>query len=285
MDTMLRRARPWLGTLVEMRLEGLNPASAAMALDAAFAEVAAVHRCMSFHDADSDLSRLHRADVGSVVTVDARTYEVLRCAVQVAAMSEGSFDPCVGARAVAHGALPRPRSAFVPDPAASWHDIEFPDVDRVRLRRGLWLDLGGIAKGYAVDRAIGILRAAGAVQAIVNAGGDLRVAGTRAERVHLRIHPGEVAHTIELSDGAIASSTSSSILRTTQTTDGALASGEDTATGVSVAAPSCMLADALTKVALVAQPRVAARALAAFGAQALCYHAAHGRWCELGVTA
>src|SRR5260221_13976458 len=97
----MQRARPCLGTLVEMRIEGLAEAAALCALETAFAEVAAVHRCMSFHESDSDLSRLHRAPAGMLVRVDARTRAVLACALDIAGASEGVFDPTVAAKQIA----------------------------------------------------------------------------------------------------------------------------------------------------------------------------------------
>ncbi|MBS0570940.1 MAG: FAD:protein FMN transferase, partial [Proteobacteria bacterium] len=149
----IRRARPWLGTLVDIRVDGMESACALRAIDAAFAEVATVHRLMSFHGDDSDLARLRQAPACAAVRVNARTHEVLECALRIAAASTGIFDPTVAAAQVARGALPVPRSAFVPDADASWRDIELLGGERVRLRRPLWIDLGGIAKGYAVDRA------------------------------------------------------------------------------------------------------------------------------------
>jgi len=182
----LRRARPLLGTLVEIRVEGLGSADAGCAIDRAFGEIAAVHRLMSFHEAGSDLGRLHRARIGARVSVDARTHDVLAWSLRIAAASAGAFDPTVAALQVERGRLPRPASAWRPQKLADWRDIELTGATQVRLARPLWIDLGGIAKGYAVDRAIEILVGAGATQACVNAGGDLRVAGPRAEVVHVR---------------------------------------------------------------------------------------------------
>lgn len=263
----VRRARPWLGTLVDIRVDGLLAPCALRAIDAAFAEVAMVHRLMSFHRDDSDLARLHLAPAGTAVRVNARTYEVLDWSLHIAQTSDGEFDPTVAVAQVARGALPVPRSAFTPDVDASWHDIELLDGERVRLRRPLWIDLGGIAKGYAVDRAIEILRAHGAIDICVNAGGDLRVAGALVERVHVRDARGRILPALELADGAVATSDGVNVL-----------DARDDATA-SVVAPRCILADALTKVVL-ARGDAAHATLAAFGAQAWVHRAACG-WRQL----
>jgi thiamine biosynthesis lipoprotein len=288
--SVVQRARPWLGTLVEMRVAGVDERSAVRAIESAFAEVAAVHRLMSFHEPGSDLSRLHRADAGKRVPLDARTHAVLACALRIAAASRGCFDPTVAAEQVAWGLLPRPDSAYAPDPHASWSDIELLD-GAVRLRRPLWIDLGGIAKGYAVDRALEILRASGASQACVNAGGDLRVAGPCAERVHLR-GGGRAQHPIaglEITDAAVASSAGiNSRRRVHGHWRGAHVHGNrrgpiGTLSSVSVIADRCMIADALTKIVL-AQGQASCDLLAAFGARA-CMHDPWRGWRSVGEAA
>ena len=270
----VRRARPWLGTLVDIRVDGMETACAVRAIDAAFTEVATVHRLMSFHGDDSDLARLRNARAGTCVRVNARTCEVLDLSLRIAAASAGAFDPTVAAALVENGILPVPHSACVSDIDASWRDIELLGGERVRLRRPLWIDLGGIAKGYAVDRAIEVLRAHGAIDACVNAGGDLRVAGALRERVHVRDAWGGIAAALELADGAVATSSSTSAHR-----DGASRRAAEPDISVSVVAPRCMVADALTKVVL-AGGDMAPSVLAAFGAQAWTHRIAHG-WRKL----
>jgi thiamine biosynthesis lipoprotein len=265
-----------LGTFVEIRVEGLSDAAALQAINSAFAEVATVHRLMSFHEADSDLARLHRTRAGTCVRVDTRTREVLECVLQIAAVSSGIFDPTVAAQQVARGYLPRPDSPFTPEPNASWRDIEFVDHDGVRLRRPLWLDLGGIAKGYAVDRAIDILRASGTAQACVNAGGDLRIFGARAEPVQVRIdRSGTQQRLVELANAAFATSArerhDDDVRSSMSHLHGVTRVAVDSAKTVSVIAERCMIADALTKVVLAGDAAITRNTLAAFAAHA-CVH-------------
>jgi thiamine biosynthesis lipoprotein len=269
---LVRRARPLLGTLVEMRVEGLTEHAALRALEASFAEVALIHRLMSFHESESDLARVHRACVSTPVRIDARTRAVLACALDIACASDGCFDPTIAALQVTRGALPRPVSPFTPDPHATWRDIELRD-DAVCLQRPLWIDLGGIAKGYAVDRATEILLGAGALQACVNAGGDLRIAGPRAEHIHVRDAHGRATAVVELANGAIASSTSALRGSAAQHVHGLSQQCIRGGTTVSVVAPHCMIADALTKVVLAqGDSAVCAR----FGALARVHDSACG---------
>lgn len=273
---LMRRARPCLGTFVDVRVEGLDLSPARAAIEHAFAEVADVHRLMSFHQAGSDLDRLHRARVGARVRIDARTVDVLAWALQIARASAGCFDPTIAAAQVAAGRLPRPASSRQPDAAATWRDVELCGANRVRLLRPLWIDLGGIAKGYAVDRAADILVAAGATQLCVNAGGDLRVAGDRAEAVHLRGVDGVTADAPVLLDGAaLATSGGAGASMTPGPIDGRTHVPVPPRHAASVAAPRCVVADALTKVVLAGDVELSRRVLAHFGAQAWLHHDVH----------
>ncbi|MBS0438394.1 MAG: FAD:protein FMN transferase [Proteobacteria bacterium] len=275
----VRRARPWLGTLVDIRVDAMDEACAVRAIDAAFAEIATVHRLMSFHEAGSDLARLRHARTGECLRVNARTHEVLDWSLRIAQACDGAFDPCVATMQVALGVLPVPESSFVPDARASWRDIELLDGERVRLRRPLWIDLGGIAKGYAVDRAIEVLRAHGVAQACVNAGGDLRVCGPNPECADVRSADGVVFPAIELVDGALATSASSGAQHLYGRTREAVTAGIT----VSVAAPTCIVADALTKVVLAAGESVRTM-LCVFDAYAWMHDSRHG-WQSLRLAA
>jgi thiamine biosynthesis lipoprotein len=280
----LERARPLLGTTVAVRVGGLPGPAAHAAIDEAFREVARVHALMSFQEPDSDLSRLNRAAARGPVRVDPLTLETLEKALRLASFSDGVFDPTVGAALVAAGVLPEVAGAPAADRAASWADVRLhPAECAVSFARPLRLDLCGIAKGFAVDRAVEALRRAGAASGVVNAGGDLRVFGG-TEQVVLRTEQSPLgsAPVIELADGAAASSgaldgpTMALHLagRSRRRLKGRFAC---------VAAPECVWADGLTKVVLAAGPR-ATPVLAAFGARA--YAVGPGRtWRSYGLAA
>src|ERR1700759_2039135 len=86
------RARPLLGTRVDIRIDGLAEDQANAAIDAGFAAIADVHRLMSFHEPESDVSRLNRDAARAEVPVDPRTFAVLKRAQEIAAASGGLFD-------------------------------------------------------------------------------------------------------------------------------------------------------------------------------------------------
>jgi len=268
-----RRARPLLGTLVDIRVDhgsvdGVDEARALAAIEAAFAEIADVHRLMSFHEAASDVSRINRDASRAPVVVDSRTHEVIALALAFARESQGRFDPTIAAELVTWNLLPRPGNAPVPAIDADWRDIELCEDGRIRANRPLWIDLCGIAKGYAVDRAIDRLRAFGIDDACVNAGGDLRRIGRRTEPVHIRTAaaPHRPVRTLLLGEGSIASSGSYferahvDAMRRTPMRERC----------VSVVADRCVVADALTKI-VMCDADAAMPLLDAWNAEALVF--------------
>ena len=262
------RARPLLGTLVEIGAAGVN---AAAGIEAAFGEIETVHRLMSFHEESSDVSRINRAEPGKAVRVDPRTYEVLSCAQLMSRLSAGAFDITVGGRLVGAGFLPRPRGAAAFDRKASFEDVVLLSGNCIRLTRRLWIDLGGIAKGYAVDQAVQALEQCGVTSGIVNAGGDLYALG-KPQPIHVR-HPEDASLVLPLGTIANAAIASSSGFFTAQRHNDALVEPRrgkciKWRQGVTVTAARCMMADALTKIVRLA-PRRAPRILAQFNAQAL----------------
>src|ERR1700730_1507068 len=101
-----RRARPLLGTFVEIEVAGAVKSEMNAAIDAAFEAVASVHRLMSFHEPGSDVSRLNREASVRPVSVHAWTYRVLEAAVEMHRRSNGMFDIAVAPTLQAMGRLP-----------------------------------------------------------------------------------------------------------------------------------------------------------------------------------
>jgi FAD:protein FMN transferase len=275
------RAQLWLGTLVEIRGQASTRAMRDRAMAAAFAAVARVHRALSGHDERSELTRINREAASALQPVSADLRAVLACALGVAARSGGSFDPTVGTQVTAMGYLPRHQALATP---ATWRDIELCGRG-VRYARALIVDLGGIAKGYAVDCAIEALRAHGASAGRVNAGGDLRVFGDAFEAIHVRTGgaQGVVVPLLEITDGAVATSAFGGQRRrtggrwTTPLVDPRSSLPVMATRTVSVAAATCMLADALTKVVAL-RGREALSVLRRYDAAAAVLSPAAGRW-------
>lgn len=271
---MIRRAQPWLGTLVDITITDGAEDLALAASSAAFMEIGRLHRLMSFHDAASDIGRINRAAPGSTVVVDAATWRVLALAWDVTRLSGGAFDIACAPWLVDWALLPAP-GANTPPARASSGVFALEDRHAVRKLAPGWIDVGGIAKGYAVDAAVDVLVAAGVPAGCVNAGGDLRAFGKAAVPVAIRAPdaPGHAARHVTVCGEALATSASYFSTRShagravsalVDARDGRAQVGDASAT---VRAARCVHADALTKVVLATgDPRHPA--LAAFGATA-----------------
>ncbi|MBS0346279.1 MAG: FAD:protein FMN transferase [Proteobacteria bacterium] len=292
----MRRIRPWLGTYVHIDVTAPDSHRAALSVEAAFEAIAIVHQAMSFHSPDSELSRLNREAHLRPVSVGVHTRAVLLAARRFAQLSGGLFDPTVAPALVRHQFLPTP-TAPAANQEASWEDIEIDKDGQVFFRRPLWMDLGGIAKGYAVDQAIDALKDYGVLEACVNAGGDLRHFSRQGLRHPLVVrHPGDASRSIPLghiANKAVASSGDfvlgrrGSEIDTSPIVDPRHGVAKCRPRSVTVIADSCCTADALTKiVSLLGQD--ASPLLAELGASAAIIeapdtlHASSGFWSALG---
>lgn len=228
-----RRARPLLGTFVEIAARAPNEQRLHRAISGAFAAIARVHRLMSRHDPASDLSRINREAVERPVAVHRWTRQVIWAARRFGAESGGAFD-----------------IAFAG--SGDWRDLTITSDGSIRCRKPVMLDLGGIAKGFAVDRAVDVLKRAGIRSGMVNAGGDLRAFGEEPQLVQIRhpLNPGGLAGTLLVQERALATSARYFSRELFDGRNGRPVEGE---ISVTVGAANCLTADALTKVALVLQ--------------------------------
>ena len=264
-DDLVRRARPWLGTLVEIGVA----AGEGDLIETGFVEIERIHQLMSWHEDTSDVAKLRAAKRRHIVDLDPDTVSILRLAQELHSATLGLFDVTIGRQLVRTGFLPRMAVEHLSRFSGTMRDIEIIDGTSVCVHRPVLIDFGGIGKGYAVDCAVAALREAGATCGIVNAGGDLRVFGPSAMPVQVRIAPGEFSVPFAICDCALASSENTQSRRRI---NGVIATphiGRDrqpiiAERAVTVIAGTCAIADAMTKVAL-ADPALAARVLACYG--------------------
>ena len=244
--TWLRRAQPLLGTLVEIGVPAAG-AKAHAALDAAFATVRELQACLSRFEPDSDLARFHALRSGESMPVRAPSRHVLAAARELQDASDGAFDISLGT---------------APD---GWRC----DGDRLhKLSDAVLIDLGGIGKGHAVDRAVEALIANGCASGWANAGGDLRAFGDAELPIRLRDEAsGGTRPFASLRDGAFATSQYARQSRSQLAPHARHTGRRPVRAHVSVAAPLCLWADALTKVIAISGD-TAHPLLARFGAQA-----------------
>jgi thiamine biosynthesis lipoprotein len=218
---LVRRTLPIMGTLGEVAVVHKDERYAQGAIDAAFQELQRVESVLTRFRSDSEIGRVNLSSFFGPQDVSAETSAVLRSALQWADATEGAFDPCLG------------------QAVALWdvgHRDRPPEAEEVHrfARRGLFrslelgesqgrnvvafheedmaIDLGGIGKGYGVDRAAEVLRSWGIQNALVNVGGDLYALGVSEDGdpwvvgVQSPDDPQKLATTLKVSDGAVATS-------------------------------------------------------------------------------
>ncbi len=177
-----------MGTSVQITIWSDDEAAAAEGAKAVFAEMERLDRMMTTWTPDSEVSLINAGAGTQAVKVSDETFTVIARAVEVSKASKGLFDITVGAYGGLwkfdedmDGTLPDPKEVAARKKLVNWKDIVLDKRRRtVKLRRkGMRITLGGIAKGYAVDRAARALVDAGLSDFILQVGGDMYVSGKK----------------------------------------------------------------------------------------------------------
>ncbi len=190
---------------------------AGRALQQAEARLRRVEAEMSSHIEASALSRLNAAPAQQPVPLPPAVLGVLRSSQDLHAQTRGSFDitcrPLIELwqSAGEAGKLPSRDDIARARDASSWASLTLTEKTALKRTGTVRVDLGGIAKGYGIDRAVEVLREAGMAGGLVDVGGDLRVFGhpPQGQRWEVKVQdpvsPGTIA-TLELLDGAVCTS-------------------------------------------------------------------------------
>ena len=179
---LVKRSFPLMGTLATVQVAHRDERVAEDAINAALAELRWVDRTMTNFSAVSDIGRVNLGAGRDGVEVSAETALVIEAALRWASVSDGNFDPALGSAIslwdVLHRHEPPPeRSVERLASRGFWRKVDFARRGKGAVVRfndpDVRLDLGGIAKGYGIDRSIIALRNKGIAHAIVTVGGDL----------------------------------------------------------------------------------------------------------------
>ena len=268
------RARPLLGTVVEIAATGAAE-DVQQAISQAFDAVAEVHALMSYQDPASELSRINQTAFDAPVAVHDHTWQVLSAARELSEASNGLFDVTIAPALTRLGFLPRHAQFPRASRHGNWRHVVLLPEQRVQFTRHVCIDLSGIAKGYAVDLAIRTLQAAGMQSGRVNAGGDLRVFGNSVQSIHVHAPhaPTQVIPLTQLSAGSAATSAAYFSQRrhgqhlVTPMIHPHTGNASRSDRSITVLAPNCIHADALTKV-VQADPSLATAVLGRYQARA-----------------
>jgi thiamine biosynthesis lipoprotein len=253
-----------LGTFVAIEAQTRDAVLTLRAIDAAFAAVLKVQELMH-PTRGTDLAALSACPSGTPLKVHRWTWQVLELCCQLNRASRGAFDPCL---AEADGRMT---------------DLHLLPADIVIADAPLRIDLGGIAKGFAVDRAIDELRAAQCIAGLVNAGGDLAVFGDRSREITCGGNASDCVR-VELRDAALATSDASigaALSGSRPAEHRGYYDGRSRRAAISgratVIAGRAAIADGLTKCVLTMPPGSHAALLESFAARQVRYPSARTR--------
>jgi thiamine biosynthesis lipoprotein len=259
-----------MGTVVYITVIDEDTQRAKAAMQDAFDEISRIETLMSATDRRSEVYILNQSR-GEWVNLSPETVYVLERSLYFARISDGHFDPTVKPlvdlwmeRVKAWGRIPTTSELSETLALVNWRNLEVDgDKGRTRfLKEGMEITLGGIAKGYAVDRAIEVLKESGVERALVDIGGDIRGFGPKAWRIAIQ-HPRhgyEWLEVIDLKNSAVATSGDYRRFfllgerRVHHILNPQTGQPADTVMSVTVIAVNCLDADALTTAVFVLGP-------------------------------
>lgn len=207
-----------MGTVYEIAVYSRSRPCAAEAIQAAFRKIVALDRMMSDYDPDSGLSRLDRGARFRAVLVPTDLFRVIQASLAYSRLSEGKYDITVGPlmeiwrRSMSDGTTPTPPEISHAQACTGYRKVRLVPPDRIELHSGcMRLDLGSIGKGYAVDRAVDVLRLFSVHNALISAGASTLYGmgappGKNGWLVRLRDPSGRVSPEITLNDESVSTS-------------------------------------------------------------------------------
>ena len=219
-DDREMRSRLVMDTKVDVTLFGVSSQEATAVANEMFEEMERLENILSRHISGSDISRINDAAGKNWVSVEPETVDVLKESIAAAELTEGVFDPTVGILLRLWGfGTEDPK---VPSPDELEHALQLVGYDYIQIdeennkvfltQPGMNIDVGGIAKGYVVDRGQDVTAEAGIKAVFINAGGDISIRGSRPQGGKWRVaiqdpdNPQEWIAIIEMEEGSIATS-------------------------------------------------------------------------------
>ena len=213
----MQRTEAIMGTRCYVELWADDPVKGNEAIDAVMAELRRIDDLMSHYKPESELSAINQHANERPVQVDKELFDLIKLSTHYSQITEGAFDITYASvgylydyRRRIHPSEEQIKEAL---PAVNWRNMLLDEQHHtVRFEHsGMRIDLGGIGKGYAVDRGIEVLKARGIDRALVTAGGDSRIIGDRNGRPWLVAirhpdNPNKVVTRIPLSDSAMSTS-------------------------------------------------------------------------------
>lgn len=182
--------RQVMGTFAHIVAVAPDEKRADISIESAFSVLVLVEKLMSDYDPASQLSGVNKGAYEREVKVSEPVFEVLTAAVEYSKKTDGAFDVTIGPvvdvwrKAGGEGRKPTDEELTVAQAKVGYEKLLLDTENRIVkfAVEGMRLDLGGIAKGYAIDKAIEAMQAGGAIGGMVDVGGDIRCFGRRKDK-------------------------------------------------------------------------------------------------------
>jgi FAD:protein FMN transferase len=217
-----KRTDAIMGTRIYVEIWDTDSAHGEASIDAVMAEMRHIDDLMSHYKPESQLSQINQHAADAPVVVDKELFDLIKLSTHYSEITEGAFDITYASVGYLYNypkhIRPTEEQIKAALPAVNWRNMKFDDAHHSVFfeHKGMRIDVGGIGKGYAVDRGIEILQKRGIQHAVVTAGGDSRIIGKRiaadgSEREWLVAirhpdDPNKVVTRIPLSDAAMSTS-------------------------------------------------------------------------------
>ncbi len=213
----MTRDEPIMGTRCAVELWSEDRAKGEAAITSVFDDMRRIDRLMSTWKEDTEISKVNREGSKHPVKIGAELFWLLEESVRYSELTHGAFDITYASVGYLYdfrkGVHPDQKAIDAALPGINWRHMVL-DKEKLTVfftRPGMRIDLGGIAKGYSVDRGIEILKKQGITRAMVNSGGDTRIIGDRFGKpwvvgVRDPDHEGKVFLRLPLTDAAFSTS-------------------------------------------------------------------------------
>ena len=185
-ETNLTKTRELMGTIVSITVIDKDTVKASQSIDLAFTEIERINSLMSHYNNQTQVGILNNE--GIVKNPDTELINILRQSEYYSALSNGAFDITVQPLLELYtnsfqktGKPPSEKEIKTTLSLVNYQDILIEETSISFDKTGMRITLGGIAKGYAVDKAIGVLKANNIDSALINAGGDIRAIGNKGK--------------------------------------------------------------------------------------------------------
>ncbi len=192
-DRIFRESRIVMDTITTINIVSPSKEKAKEGIEKGFAEIKRLEKLLNYFSPDSEISAINKLSGIRPVKVSKETLEIIKRSLEIAEATGGAFNPTIGPVIKLWRFSRQDKADIIPSEESIRDALELVDYKKVRIdertsevfleMKGMELDLGGIAKGYAADRAIDVIKEMGIKSALVAVAGDIKGYGRRPDQM------------------------------------------------------------------------------------------------------